>query len=74
MHTPTPPSTLDARLEEALSRAKADYHEMPGLRLTAPQATRLWALDASTCEQVLLQLVEERFLARAARDSYVLAD
>jgi hypothetical protein len=31
-------------LDQALQRARADYREMPGLQLTARQASRLWAL------------------------------
>ena len=35
---------------------------MPGLRLTVPQASRLWGLDAPSCEAVLAVLVRSSFL------------
>ena len=37
---------------------------MPGLTLTARQAARLWATDQATCSEVLVSLVESRFLVR----------
>jgi hypothetical protein len=48
----------------ALSRAKAEFLEMPGLKLTAQQARRLWAVDARLCDAVLAALVESRFLVK----------
>ena len=44
---------------------------MPGLRLTMPQARRLWQVDASDCEAALAALVEEGFLAVTLDDAYV---
>jgi hypothetical protein len=35
---------------------------MPGLRLRIDQAQRLWNLDRAVCENVLLSLVEAKFL------------
>jgi len=35
---------------------------MPGLRLTVPQAARLWGLDVPSCEAVLAVLVRSSFL------------
>lgn len=46
---------------------------MPGLRLTARQAQRLWDLDSTTCEAILDTLEATHFLRRTANDSYVLA-
>jgi hypothetical protein len=43
---------------------------MPGLRLTLPQAARLWNVDQQRCEQALDSLAEDGFLLRL-RDSYV---
>jgi predicted metalloprotease len=39
---------------------------MPGLRLTLPQAKRLWDLDEQTCVRTLERLVEFGFLCRTA--------
>jgi DNA-binding IclR family transcriptional regulator len=47
-----------------LRRVMGEYDEMPSLRLTLPQAMRLWGLDRSTCEAVLQTLIDARFLAR----------
>jgi hypothetical protein len=58
----------------ALQRARADFLEMPGLRLTAAQARRLWMLDSGLCEAVLTELVGSQFLARSGGDSFVRAD
>jgi hypothetical protein len=62
------PETFDdspgyVSFDRALQRAKADFLEMPGLRLTAAQARRLWMLDDGTCEAVLSSLVRDHFLA-----------
>jgi hypothetical protein len=70
--TPFNPSTEP--FMEALRRAKAEFLEMPGLKLTAPQAARLWSVDSALCGQVLSALVESRFLAETANASFVRAD
>ena len=54
------PTSLDV----ALDRARADFLEMPGLRLTAAQARRLWMLEPDLCSAVLAQLVATRFLTQ----------
>ena len=46
----------------AVWRAKAEFLEMPGLRVTIPQAQRLWGFDRPLCEAVLNALVSARFL------------
>jgi hypothetical protein len=43
---------------------------MPGMRLTASQARRLWGVDELTCELLLKQLVESKFLCRSAHGTY----
>jgi hypothetical protein len=35
---------------------------MPGLRVTVPQARRLWGLDAAACDALLEALVDAKFL------------
>jgi len=56
--TPEP----SGRTDEVLRRVQCEFLEMPGLRLTAPQARRLWGLDAASCDALLGALVESRFL------------
>ncbi|MBI5379567.1 MAG: hypothetical protein HZA23_05360 [Nitrospirae bacterium] len=51
---------------------RGEYAEMPGLRLTAAQAARLWALDERLCHAMLAQLVNEGFLRRTRDGAYVL--
>ncbi len=55
----------------AVVRTKAGFLEMPGLTLTAAQATRLFALEPALCELVLKQLVESRFLVRTRNATFV---
>lgn len=55
--------------QSILGRARAEYLEMPGLKLTLPQAARLWALDSGVCTAVLTALVESRFLVMT-RDAF----
>ena len=57
-----------------LMLVRAEYLEMPGLRLTKREAERLWGLDAHMCEAILEALVAVSFLRRTRRDEYVRAD
>jgi hypothetical protein len=45
-----------------MKRIRAEYLEMPGLRLTVEQARRLYGIDEATCRLVLDALVESEFL------------
>ena len=54
-----------------VSRVRAEYREMPGLKLTLSQACRLWQLDQQTCEALLKGLVDERFLLCTAEGAYM---
>ena len=56
-----------------LARAYDEYVEMPGLRLTLAQASRLWNLKPATSALVLDRLVEASLLRRSG-DRYVRAD
>ena len=55
-------------------RIRGEFLEMPGLRLTLAQATRLWHIDAATCATVLRRLVADRFLMRTTQGAYVRLD
>ena len=48
--------------DETRARVRADYFELPGLRLTASQAARLWAIDPALAVDVLDELVATGFL------------
>lgn len=56
------------------SRIRGEFNEMPGLCLTFKQAQRLWALDGSTCEHVLDNLMTEGFLRRTSAGIYLRSD
>jgi hypothetical protein len=49
---------------------RGEYLEMPGLRLTRDQATRLWGLDSRTCQNLLHTLLDARFLICTADGRY----
>lgn len=59
------------RIDDVLQRIQGEYVEMPGLRLTAAQAQRLWGLDRSVCEQLLNALVNANFLSQTRDGSFV---
>jgi hypothetical protein len=60
---------------DALSRRiQAEFLEMPGLRLTQPQACRLWGLDRETCGTLLSHLVDAKFLTRTRDGAFVQLD
>ena len=65
--------TENLAFEIALHRARADFMEMPGLRLTTMQAQRLWTLDAEVCGAVLQQLLDARFLTRTGNNAFIRA-
>ena len=52
-------SRADTGLGAALTAARREYDEMPGLALTAGQAQRLWALEPRVCSVVLARLVDQ---------------
>ena len=49
-------------LHAAAERIRSEFLEMPGLRLTLPQASRLWGLDPLACEAVVEALIRGAFL------------
>ena len=49
-------------LDTIVLRVREEFREMPGLRLTPAQATRLWGLEHETCTQVIRRLVAADFL------------
>ena len=57
--------------DEILHRARGEFLEMPGLRLTVQQARRLWNLETTICESLLSTLVESRFLVRLHDGAFV---
>jgi hypothetical protein len=54
-----------------LWRIRGEYREMPGLKLTVPQAARLWHLDQPSIEQLLNVLVADGVLHRTSSGAYL---
>jgi hypothetical protein len=59
--------------DRVITRIKSEFVEMPGLRLTVPQAMKLWGLDRDECQRVINALVSTAFLQRNARGEVVKA-
>jgi hypothetical protein len=53
-----------------LKRIRAEYLEMPGLRLTLEQAQRLCGVDRALCKMVLDALVDKKFLCVKSNGAY----
>lgn len=53
-------------------RAEAEYLEMPGLKLTPAQASRLWHLDAAASATLLDSMVDAGVLYRTRDGAYLL--
>ena len=68
--TPEPIRSID----EMLRRVQGEFLEMPGLRVTVPQARRLWGLDTVSCEALLGALVDARFLFRTRDGAFMRVD
>jgi hypothetical protein len=64
------PATVPPAVD-LLPRIQGEFLEMPGLRLTEPQARRLWNLDAASCSAMLSALVESGFLFRTRDGSFM---
>jgi hypothetical protein len=61
-------------LEAIIRRVRDEFHEMPGLRLTPAQATRLWGLEQATCRAVIDALVASAFLRWTAAGAITRAE
>jgi hypothetical protein len=59
--------------ESLLHRARGEFLEMPGLRLTPAQAARLWAVDARTSQWILDVLERAGFLLKTRTGAYLRA-
>ena len=60
-------------IQDVIQRMRAEYLEMPGLRLTSEQAQRLCGVERTVCQLVLDGLVTVNFLRRTAGGHYVRA-
>ena len=60
-------------MHRTVERLRAEFLEMPGLRLTAPQVERLCGVDQTICQAVLDALVHAKFLRVSPDGTYVRA-
>lgn len=51
-----------------------EYLDQPTLRLTLPQAQRLWGIERLTCERALYELLCDGFLVRTVEGQYCRPD
>lgn len=62
---------VEHEIDDAIARRVCgEFLEMPGLRVTARQAMRLWGLDEQTCLNVMEMLVSVNFLRRSDGSYY----
>ena len=57
--------------DDVLRRVQCEFLEMPGLRLTGPQARRLWGLEAAACDALLGALVDADFLFKTRDGAFM---
>jgi len=62
------------RIDDVLQRIQGEYSEMPGLRLTAAQAQRLWGLERAVCDELLGALVDAKFLSQTRDGAFIKTD
>jgi hypothetical protein len=62
------------RIDDVLQRIQGEFVEMPGLRLTAAQAQRLWGLERDVCDALLGALVDAKFLSQTRDGAFVRQD
>ena len=57
-------------MQHTVERLRAEFLEMPGLRLTIEQAQRLCGLDPDRCKALLDALVDANFLCVTLDGTY----
>ena len=62
------------RIDDVLQRIQGEFVEMPGLRLTAAQAQRLWGLEKDVCNALLGALVDAKFLSQTRDGAFIRMD
>lgn len=62
------------RIDDVLQRIQGEFSEMPGLRLTAAQAQRLWGLERAVCDELLGALVDAKFLSQTRDGAFIKTD
>jgi hypothetical protein len=58
-------------LDTLTDRIRAEFANLPGLKVTFAQACRLWQADEAKCLAALEALVDEGFLRRSASGAFI---
>jgi hypothetical protein len=58
-------------LDTLTDRIRAEFGDLPGLKVTFAQACRLWQADEAKCLAALEALVAEGFLRRSASGAFI---
>ena len=58
------------RFCKLVQRIREEFDDFPGLRLTAAEGARFWALDLAVCQRVLTELLAAGFLMRDGDERY----
>jgi hypothetical protein len=64
---------VNGSFAEPLRRIRAEYVEMPGLRLTSTQAECLFGLDSETWDAVPAALLDAKFLSHTHNGVFAMA-
>lgn len=65
--TPARPLLGRGPLDRMVCLIRAEFNEMPGMRLTRAQFRRLWQITESECDAVVRHLVDTGFLVETPR-------
>ncbi len=57
-------------IDDVLTRVRAEFVEVPGLRLTSGQVQRLCVIEPTVCQLVLRMLVDTKFLCMQSDGVY----
>jgi hypothetical protein len=57
--------------ELLVTRIRAEYRDVPGLRLTIPQACQFWRIEERVCRAILEELVSDGFLAQMNDGAFI---
>ena len=58
-------------LHTLIDRIRAEFTDLPGLKLTSAQACRLWQVDERECRAALATLIMEGFLSQTPSGVFV---
>jgi hypothetical protein len=64
---------LEMEFQALVGRVRGEFNEMPDLRLTLTEASRLWGIDADACRTVIDALVAVAFLRWTSGNTVVRA-